>query len=262
MLKFFKTDRGNGRDRRGYFSYMTESIIDIHNLMLLHPNEKYKLYYDISNIFGYGEKNIYDVCFVQDEVDFLENRYQYSNIESVTRLSKLYCYDISTFNENDLKMCELIIKNYFILNEKMQELFLLRHSQIDFTKTIGFHRRSTDMYRSHGFPSVDLSNLFSMLENEDFENIFLMCDNLIDLNKIKKRYGNRLITFDEFSSSKVEENPFFMLTNDEQSIENHIKEIVFGAFTLGMTKKLFCTKSNLSMFSILSNSNLNYMILN
>jgi hypothetical protein len=52
------------------------------------------------------------------------------------------------------------------------------------------------------------------------------------------------------------------INKDEESIKNHIKEIVFGAYTLGMTKKLYCTKSNLSTFSILSNSNLNYKRLN
>ena len=89
-----------------------------------------------------------------------------------------------------------------------------------------------------------------------------MSDNIGDLNKFKQRYGNRLITFDEFTSSKVEENPFFKVENDEQLIKQHIQEIVFGAYTLGMTKKLICTKSNLSTFSIFSNSKLNYKRLN
>jgi hypothetical protein len=82
------------------------------------------------------------------------------------------------------------------------------------------------------------------------------------LNEFKKRYGNKLITFDEFSTSELNSNPFFKINKDEESIKNHIKEIVFGAYTLGMTKKLFCTKSNLSTFSILTNSKLNYKRLN
>jgi hypothetical protein len=89
-----------------------------------------------------------------------------------------------------------------------------------------------------------------------------MCDNLTDLDKFKKRYGNKLITFDEFTSSKSDDNPFFKLKNDDELIKQHIQEIVFGAYTLGMTKKLFCTKSNLSTFSIFSNSKLNFNRLN
>jgi hypothetical protein len=144
----------------------------------------------------------------------------------------------------------------------MKQLFSSRHPQIDFTKTIGFHRRATDMSSVHYVSTIDLSEIFKTLEKEEFENVFLMCDNLNDLNEFKKRYGNKLITFDEFTSSKTEDNPFFKLKNDEESIKQHIQEIVFGAYTLGMTKKLFCTKSNLSTFSIFSNSKLNYTRLN
>jgi hypothetical protein len=143
----------------------------------------------------------------------------------------------------------------------MKNLFSSRHSQIDFTKTIGFHRRATDMTLHH-IPTIPLDNVFNSIEEEEFENIFLMSDNMDDLNKFKQRYGNRLITFDEFSTSELDSNPFFKMNKDEESTKNHIKEIVFGAYTLGMTKKLYCTKSNLSTFSILSNSNLNYKRLN
>ena len=55
---------------------------------------------------------------------------------------------------------------------------------------------------------------------------------------------------------------FFKVENNEKLIKKHIQEIVFGAYTLGMTKKLICTRSNLSAFSIFSNLNLNYTRLN
>ena len=89
-----------------------------------------------------------------------------------------------------------------------------------------------------------------------------MCDNYDDLNKFKNRYGNKLITFDEMTTSNINELPFFKNGNHDNMFVGHITEIVFGAFTLGNTKKLICTKSNLSTFSILSNSKLQYKILN
>jgi hypothetical protein len=262
MLKFFKPARGNGIFERGYFSYITEAVVHIHNVLLTHPNKELKVYYDLSNIVGYGHQNIYDVCFIQDKNDYVSNISEYSNIELVSSLSSLNAYEKETLTKENLKMSESIIKDYFVLNDEMRRLFSSRHPQIDFTKTIGFHRRATDMFSIHHVPTIDISEIFNILEKEEFENIFLMCDNLTDLDKFKKRYGNKLITFDEFTSSKVDSNPFFKLKNDEDIIKHHIQEIVFGAYTLGMTKKLFCTKSNLSTFSIFSNSKLNFNRLN
>jgi hypothetical protein len=262
MLKFFKPARGNGIHQRGYFSYITESVVHIHNVLLNYPNEKLKIYYDLSNIQGYGNQNIYETCFVQDENDYLNNINEYSNIELVNYISKLNAYESETFTEENLKMCESIIKDNFILNDEMKQLFSSRHSQIDFTKTIGFHRRATDMSTVHHTATIDLLEIFNIIEKEEFENIFLMSDNINDLNKFKERYGNRLITFDEFTSSKSDDDPFFKLENNDELIKQHIQEIVFGAYTLGMTKKLICSKSNLSTFSIFSNSKLNYIRLN
>jgi hypothetical protein len=258
MLKFFKPVRGH----RGYFSYITESVVHIHNVLLNYPNEKLKVYYDLSNIDGYGSQNIYDACFIQDKDDYFLNINDYSNIELVNYITPLNAYDKDTFTKENLKMCESIIKDNFTLNDEMKQLFSSRHPQIDFTKTIGFHRRATDMMRIHHLATIDLSVIFETLEKEEFENVFLMSDNLNDLNKFKQRYGNKLITFDELTTSKIEDKPFFNLQNDEESIKKHIQEIVFGAYTLGMTKKLICTMSNLSAFSIFSNSNLDYIRLN
>ena len=262
MLRFFKPDRGRGIHQRGYFSYITEAVVHIHNVLLNYPDQKLKIYYDLSNIHGYGSQNIYDTCFIQDVNDYTLNIDKYSNIELVNYISPINAYESNTFTEENLKMCESIIKDNFILNDEMKQLFSSRHSQIDFTKTIGFHRRATDMSTVHHTATIDLLEIFNILEKEEFENVFLMSDNINDLNKFKERYGNRLITFDEFTSSKSDDDPFFKLENNDELIKQHIQEIVFGAYTLGMTKKLICSKSNLSTFSIFSNSKLNYIRLN
>lgn len=262
MLKFFKPARGKDVYQRGFFSYITESVLNLHNTLLNYPNEEIKLYYDLVDVPGYGKGNFYDVCFEQDIVDFLEHKKEYVNIESINHLTSLEVYNQKTYISKIREECEFLIKKHINLKPDFEKKFLFRQSQIDFTKTIGVHRRATDMQSIHGFKTIDLSYLFSILEKEEFENIFLMSDNIQDLNKFKNRYGNKLITFDETTTSQENKNPFFKIENNEESIKNHIYEIVFGAYTLGMTKKLFCTNSNLSSFSILSNSKLNYTILN
>ena len=261
MIRFTKPARAKGIIQRGYFSYITEGIIHIYNAKLNHPNEDFKIYFDLFDIPGYLCGNIYDVCFVQDEEDYKSNFNSYTNIELLNPIINFNAYDDTTFTKEIFETCELIIKKYLKLNDEMTNLFSSRHSQIDFTKTIGFHRRSTDMTRVHNVPTISLDNIFNILDKEEFENIFLMSDNILDTNEFKKKYGNKLITFDELTSSNNEQ-PFFTFNNNEDSLKKHIQEIVFGAYTLGMTKKLICTKSNLSTFSILSNSKLNYTRLN
>lgn len=262
MLKFFKPVRS--RDIvRGYFSYISESIINMCNVKLNYPNDEFKVYFDLFNTKAYGENNIYDICFTQDENDYIINRVEYLNIEDVKNLSLINVYDHLTFSDKNRKICESVVKDYFIFNEEMTQLINDRYSQIDFTKTVGVHRRSTDMNRVHNFQTIEISDFFKKIEKfDEFENVFLMCDNIHDLNKFKDRYGNKLITYDDLTTSQSEQEPFFNTVNDKELVKLHIKEIVFGAYTLSLSKKLFCTKSNLSTFSILSNHNLNYEILN
>lgn len=262
MMKFYKPARDSRTHQRGFFSYISESVVHIHNVLLQHPSEELKIYHDLCDIFGYGSKNIYNICFVQDEEDYITNTKDYSNIESFNYVTTLNAYESESLNKENLILSESIIKKYFVLNDEMKNMFSSRHSEINFDKTIGFHRRSTDMATIHHVETIHLNHIFNTLEKEEFENIFLMSDNLDDILEFKKRYGNRLITYDEFTSSSSTETPFFKLNNEESLIEQHVKELVFGAYTLGMTKKFFCTKSNLSAFSIFSNSNLNFIRLN
>ncbi len=262
MLKFIKPARGKEVHQRGYFSYITEGILNMYNVKTTYPNEQFKVYFDLFDIPGYGSENIYDVCFDQDTTDYNSDLSNYSNIELVLPTTRFDPYDESTLTKDKFEICESLIKKHLKLNDEMSNLFSMRHSQIDFTKTIGFHRRTTDMSYVHHVPTISLQDIFNILEVEEFENIFLMSDNLNDLGKFRKKYGNRLITFDEFSTSDLTNEPFFKTQKDDKLIKNHIKEIVFGAYTLGMTKKLICTKSNLSTFSMLSNSKLNYKRLN
>lgn len=261
MIRFIKPARSK-HSMRGFFSYITESILNIHNASINYKDESFRIYFDLTDIPGYGDGNSFDICFVQDIEDYRNNFTKYINIESLESKIFFDSYNVNTFNNIDFNLSESIIKKYLVLNGEMVKLFEERHSQINFDKTIGFHRRATDMDTIHGIRTIPIDNIFYELEKEEFENIFLMCDNIIDLNKFKQRYGNRLITFDEVSTSNDNSIPFFKNGNHDNMFKKHIIEIVFGAYTLGMTKKLICTKSNLSTFSILSNSKISYKILN
>jgi hypothetical protein len=257
MIRLYKPARSKNLNR-GMFSYLTESVINLTNFIYKNKNWDIKYYHDLFNIPGYTEGNLFDVSFIQDSYDYDHNKNMYKNIEDVDNLLIFNLSEINNeFNEFRL-LSEKVISNFFVPIPELEKILIERQSQINFEKTIGVHRRSTDMTMHQKI--VDLKDIFNSIEENEFENIFLMCDNLLDLKIIKNRYGNKIITYDEFTSEVID-LPFFKVNDNLEKIKNHIKEMVFGSFTLAKTKNLICTNSNVSAFSIFSNSKLKYKLL-
>jgi hypothetical protein len=258
MYRLYKPARSKGINR-GLFSYLTESVLNMVNFIILNGDGDIKYYHDLFDIPGYGNKNIFDISLIQDEKDFKINNNLYSNIESFQNILNLDCYDVEKYNQDIRSISEKIIEKFFIPNETLSTLLNKRHKQINFISTIGVHRRATDINQHHNI--VNIETIFNQIESYEFDNVFLMCDNIYDTNKFKLRYGNRLITYDEFTSKDMN-LPFFKINNSIEDINNHIMELLFGVFTLSKTKNFICSKSNISSFCVLSNSKLNYTLLN
>tara|TARA_R110001592_G_scaffold209561_1_gene460747 strand:- start:514 stop:1290 length:777 start_codon:yes stop_codon:yes gene_type:complete len=256
MHRLYKPARGK-QANRGLFSYLTESVLNLVNFTSLNKEfTDIKLYHDLVNIPGYGKENLFNIGLIQDNNDFKLNKNIYSNLEDVSALT-FDCYNPESY-DNDLRLIsERLIKSFFIPNKELRDLIDKRHEEINFDTTIGVHRRATDISMHHNI--ININDIFSEIESTEFTNIFLMSDNLSDSNKFKKRYGNKLITYDEFTSHNSN-LPFFKLKNSNEDMRNHVKELLFGVFTLRKTKKMICTKSNISSFCILSNHKLNYKL--
>lgn len=257
MVKLFKPARSKNLDR-GLFSYLTESVINLTNFVYKNKEWDIKYYHDLFDIPGYVNGNIFNVCFIQDDNDFIENLNEYENIEDTEILLDFDLNSINKEHDEFRVLSEKIINKFFLFNSEFTKIINERENQINFDNTIGVHRRSTDMTMHQNI--VDLKYIFNSIEQNEFENIFLMCDNIHDLKKIKKRYGNKIITYDEFTSENID-LPFFKVNKDLEKSKSHIQEMVFGSLTLSKTKNLICTKSNVSAFSIFSNSKLNYKLL-
>lgn len=258
MFRLYKPARSK-EAHRGLFSYLTESVLNMINFIKLNGDVDIKYYHDLFNIPGYGNENLYDICLSQDENDYKINNNLYVNVESFENILNLDCYDIERYSEDVKLISEKVINKFFIPNTSLNNLINERHRQINFNTTIGVHRRSTDIRLHHKV--IDIRDIFNQIESNEFESVFLMCDNIYDTNKFKGRYGNKLITYDEFTSED-KNLPFFKINNSVEDIHNHVKELLFGVFTLSKTKNFICTKSNISSFCILSNSKLNYKLLN
>ena len=98
MKKYFKPAR-NPETIRGYFSYITESVIELGNVYEGNLNKDVKVYFDLENIPGYVKSNMYDVCFLQDTLDYHSNIEEYINIENlVGYIPKVSPYDNKTWD--------------------------------------------------------------------------------------------------------------------------------------------------------------------
>ena len=251
-MRFFKPARSK-EFYRGYFSYLTEAVGNLVNYYDTHGYESnIILYFDLYDIPGYGTGNMYNVAFEQDDYDYKSN--SYNNIEEYRTLVNPYNTD---YDKPFRLKTERIIEKHFKLNEDVKSLLHTRFLNYDLSRTIGIHYRTTDITMHH--PIVDINKIFKIIDNEDFDHIFLTTDSNIEYLKFKERYGDKILFFDKTASD--DSNVFFKKNNPQELINEHIKEMVFNVFALSKTKKLICSRSNVSTFSILANSNLEFNII-
>jgi hypothetical protein len=248
---------------RGYFSYLLEAVIEIIWAHQKFEGEEIKVFFDLVNVHHYKQENLFDVCFVQDHDDYLHNKSEYVNLESLDSELIFNHYDMKTFPQDLRVKAKDIIEKYFILKEEYKIELENRLSQLDLSKTVSVHRRDTDMRVGHHITAPVLEQYYSIIDEENYQNIFLMSDNEKDLNLFKERYGDKIINYEDETTSKNPDAPFFLTgETDSESMKKHIENLTLNTFILSKTKKLICSKSNLSAFAILFNPNLKYIKLN
>lgn len=249
-MRLYKPARSK-ESRRGYFSYLTEAVGNLLGFYRGCEKEDVKMFFDLCDIPGYGKGNIFDVAFIQDHEDYFAN--PYDNIEKYSNLIGSY----NTFYDNDLReKAQAVIEKHFKVRPEIKSMIEERFKGFDFNKIVGVHRRSTDIIEHHNI--IDLDLIFEEIDKEDFDHIFLATDSNFEYQKFRQRYGDKILFFDETASNG--DKPFFKLEKTQEEIEEHIREIVFTVYALAKTKKLICSRSNLAIFSILINSDLEYVI--
>ena len=262
MKRFVKKIR-NIDELRGYYSYFLEALIEIIRAYKIYPNEEILVYFDLKNVNHYMQDNLYDVCFVQDNRDYLDNFELYKNLESIEMVIQFEPYSLKEFPQELRNMVPEIIKKHFILKDEFFNEINRRLSLFDPLKTIGVHRRDTDMKRIHHKISPELSKYFEIIDSGNYENVFLMCDNQKDVDLFKERYGNKLICFEDGITSPNNDYPFFSLGDRTPELtKKHIEEITMNTFILSKLNKLIFTSSNLSTIAVMINPNLEYQKLN
>ena len=212
----------------------------------------------------YGDNNIFNAAFINDEEDYQQHKSEYKNIEDGIGYGKIvnhiiFPYDPNLNTRDKRIIASGIIDKYFNLTEEMKQIIESKKSKFDVTKTIGVHRRATDIYKHHKI--ADLQNIYNIIDQEEYDTIFLSSDNQEDRQKFVSRYGSKIIQFDDLTESPVNNLPYFLLNNNNDMMIKHIKEIVSNVYMFSQLKSLICPLSNMSGFSILINPDLQYKII-
>lgn len=262
MIRLVKTIRQEWQ-LRGYYSYLGEAVIEIMWAKQKFPAEEIKVYFDLTNVHHYKQNNLFDVCFEQDHKDYNENRSEYINIENLNSEIKLNHYDLAIIPQDIREQAELIINKYFRLKPFFLHELQRRLHLLDLETTVSVHRRDTDMRHSHHVSAPTLEQFYSKIDEGHYSNIFVMSDNKQDLDFFKQQYPNKVLSFEDGTTSTDNNLPFFLMEGTSpEEMRKHIENLTINTFILSKTKKLICSKSNLSNFAILANSKLEYIKLN
>ena len=262
MVRLVKTIRQEW-ELRGYYSYLGEAVIEIMWAKQKFPGEEIKVFFDLRNVHHYKQDNLFDVCFEQDHEDYNEYRNEYINIESLNSEILLNHYDLKILPQDIRELSEPIIKDYFCLKPNLLAESERRLQLIDLETTVSVHRRDTDMRHSHHVSAPTLEQFYSIIDEGNYTNIFVMSDNKQDLDFFKQQYPNKVLSFEDGTTSTDNNLPFFLMEGTSpEEMRKHIENLTINTFILSKTKKLICSKSNLSNFAILANPKLEYIKLN
>lgn len=249
MTRLYKPARSK-ESGRGYFSYLVEAVGNL--LGFYEAGNDAKVFFDLCDIPGYGNGNMFDVGFIQDHEDYVNN--PYSNMEDFSNLVATYS---TSYDPEIRRRASKVIEKHFIVRKEILDLIEDRFAGYDFNRILGVHRRSTDIVEHHGI--VELDKVFSEIDKEDYDYIFLATDTNMQYRMFKERYGDKILFFDETATENINK-PFFKIEHNQEEIEKHIREMVFTVYALARTKKLICSRSNIPVFSILLNPDLDHII--
>jgi hypothetical protein len=201
-----------------------------------------------NNRYTNNNENIWDLLFNQPKI--LNTNTEDIFFENWTPYGCTFC---DFLNEDKVKSYFNLIKKYEILKnddiEKCKNFF----NGYDLKRTLGVHRRGTDHYM-HG-QILDINEYFSKIDKEletnNYDNIFLITDEVASLDAFLKKYGNKLIYTDSFKS--MDNRPIHDYSY--RNITNRVYEVYYDIIKLGMCEKMLITLSNVSSFATLINNN-------
>ena len=232
----------------GFFSDFLTALAGImycyNNNHNVHVDWKSNLYLTES------DTNLFDLFFKNQINSDLKFNKEYFNVtpygfyypEIVGKNTEEDIYDFLLPSNKLIK--ELDILNSRFINDIKKDIFNNK-------KVLGVHKRGTDHYQ-HGQnrTNVEVMEFINCeYKNDNYDNVFLITDDLVSFNFFKEQLGDTLI---HTSSTKVSGNNGVHTSNNVDRYKIS-EEVVTDAILLSLTDFKLLTKSNVSTFSNICN---------
>ena len=238
----------------GFFSIFFTIIINIK----LANKKRHIPFVDLENFHTkYNQKK--KIKGTYNSWEYYFNKISNYSLTSIYQSKNIYFSkkNINTRNhikEHEFHIYKKIIKKYVKINnfiKKIVENFEKKNFKNK--KVLGVHFRGTDMKTtpSHPFPPTFSQITFlidNFLNKHGYDKVFIITEQLDYLNKLKKRYENKIICFDSFRSNKSK-------VFQETSRNNHRyllgRDILIETLLLSKTDIIISSKTNVSKAALL-----------
>jgi hypothetical protein len=208
----------------------------------------------VNELYSNYSENIFNKYFHQktNETDRFDEEYQ-----SITPYGQKFSVDIKNCKQNKIQLHNVfesyseVIKTSGLLDSDFIRSIETNYFQDK--KVLGVHKRGTD-HSVHGEILSD-EFFFEKIETEinenQYEKIFLITDDLDSYKNFSEKYGSKLITTDSIKSCGGLGVHFSKQDNREKLAQ----DVIIDSILLSQTNKKIVTQSNVSYFSILYNLN-------
>ena len=237
------------RRNSGFFSDFLTSLAGImychdnnHNV---HVDWKSSLYLTES------DNNLFDLFFKNQINSDLEFNQEYFNVtpygfyfpEIVQKNTEKDIYDFLLPSSQLIKDLDILNSNF--INNIKKDVFNNK-------KVLGVHKRGTDhiIHGQNRLNSEVMEFINNEYKNNNYDNVFLITDDLNSFDFFKQQLGDTLI---HTSSTKVRGVQGIHFSENEVDRYKIAEEVVTDAILLSLTDFKLLTKSNVSTFSNICN---------
>jgi len=177
--------------------------------------------------------------------------------------------DLILLKDNSFRSTmNFMLKNYFILNENIQNIIKSSVEYFDKHNILGVHVRRTDKFliglygTTYNQSPVDLQIFKKEIDKieKEYDKIFLATDCKDTCDYMKKIYGEKLI----FNQNSFRGSGSLSIHNNYKNISGYEKglQVLCDVILLSKCKYLVRSSSNVSIFALYMNLDLPYLNLN